>query len=146
MARTTGSDGERTEALLREAAARLIARHGYEAMTMRQLAAEIGVQAAALYRYFPTKEDLLFTLMREHMEWLIDAWEAARPAASDPTGRLAAETKTFVEATLVGSVPRMTGTTPYGATGDVVGWLSLGVLASAFLRSRFGRKRNAELP
>ena len=58
----------------------LIARHGYEAVSMRQLAAEVGVQAAALYRYFPTKEDLLFTLMREHMQELAAAWETARPA------------------------------------------------------------------
>ncbi|MGN6773072.1 MAG: helix-turn-helix domain-containing protein, partial [Rhizobiaceae bacterium] len=71
MARTTGSDGGRTEAALREAALTLMARHGYDAVTMRQLAAEVGVQAAALYRYFPTKEDLLFTLMREHMEGLL---------------------------------------------------------------------------
>ncbi|RUX08614.1 TetR/AcrR family transcriptional regulator, partial [Mesorhizobium sp. M8A.F.Ca.ET.059.01.1.1] len=68
MARTTGSDGGRTEAAIREAAVSLIARHGYQAMSMRQLAAEVGVQAAALYRYFPTKEELLFTLMREHMQ------------------------------------------------------------------------------
>ena len=79
MARTTGSDGGKTEAAIREAARRLIARHGYEAVSMRQLAAEVGVQAAALYRYFPTKEDLLFTLMREHMEELAAAWDAARP-------------------------------------------------------------------
>ena len=90
MARTTGSDGERTEAALREAALTLMARHGYDAVTMRRLAAEIGVQAAALYRYFPTKEDLLFTLMREHMEGLLAAWEEARPPSSDPTARLAA--------------------------------------------------------
>ena len=90
MARTTGSDGEKTEAAVREAAVSLIARLGYEAMSMRQLAAEVGVQAAALYRYFPTKEDLLFTLMREHMEGLIKAWDAARPDAADPTTRLAA--------------------------------------------------------
>ena len=93
MARTSGSNGGRTEALLREAALTLIARHGYEAVTMRQLAAEIGVQAGALYRYFPTKEDLLFTLMREHMKELIEAWEAAQPASADPEQRLAA----FVE-------------------------------------------------
>jgi len=68
----------------------LIARFGYEAMSMRQLAGEVGVQAAALYRYFPTKEDLLFTLMREHMEGLADAWEAARPASGDPAQRLSA--------------------------------------------------------
>ena len=90
MARTTGSDGEKTEAAVREAAVSLIARFGYEAMSMRQLAAEVGVQAAALYRYFPTKEDLLFTLMREHMEGLIEAWDAARPDAADPAARLAA--------------------------------------------------------
>jgi AcrR family transcriptional regulator len=90
LARTTGSDGEKTEAAVREAAVNLIARLGYEAMSMRQLAAEVGVQAAAPYRYFPTKEDLLFTLMREHMEGLIDAWEAARPAVADPAARLAA--------------------------------------------------------
>jgi AcrR family transcriptional regulator len=59
-------------------------------MSMRQLAAEVGVQAAALYRYFPTKEDLLFTLMREHMEGLIEAWNAARPAVANPATRLAA--------------------------------------------------------
>ena len=84
MARTTGSDGEKTEAAVREAAVSLIARFGYEAMSMRQLAAEVGVQAAALYRYFPTKEDLLFTLMREHMEGLTEAWDAARPDTADP--------------------------------------------------------------
>ena len=90
MARTTGSDGEKTEAAVREAAVSLIARLGYEAMSMRLLAAEVGVQAAALYRYFPTKEDLLFTLMREHMEGLLQAWDAARPAGADPAARLAA--------------------------------------------------------
>ena len=90
MARTTGSDGGRTEAALREAALTLMARHGYDAVTMRQLAAEVGVQAAALYRYFPTKEDLLFTLMREHMEGLLAAWEKARPASPAPAARLSA--------------------------------------------------------
>ena len=90
MARTTGSDGGRTEAALREAALTLVARHGYDAVTMRQLAAEVGVQAAALYRYFPTKEDLLFTLMREHMEGLLAAWEKARPASPAPAARLSA--------------------------------------------------------
>ena len=93
MARTTGSDGERTEAAIRDAAVELIARHGFEAVSMRQLAGRVGVQPAALYRYFPTKEDLLFTLLREHMEALLQAWDAARPATNDPVIRLAA----FVE-------------------------------------------------
>ncbi len=90
MARTTGSDGERTEAAIREAALKLIARHGYEAMSMRQLGEEVGVQAAALYRYFPNKEELLFTLLRDHMDGLIASWDVARPAARDPLGSLSA--------------------------------------------------------
>ena len=90
MARTAGSDGEKTQAAIREAAVDLIARHGYEAVSMRQLAAQVGVQAAALYRYFPTKEDLLFSLMREHMEALLASWQAARPAAADPVRQLTA--------------------------------------------------------
>lgn len=96
MARTTGSDGEKTEAAIRQAAVRLIAHHGYEAVSMRQLAGEVGVQAAALYRYFPNKEELLFTLMREHMEGLIAAWQAARPADRDPVTRLAAFTANHI--------------------------------------------------
>jgi AcrR family transcriptional regulator len=90
MARTIGSDGERTEAALRDAALRLIARHGYEAVSMRRLADEVGVQAAALYRYFPIKEDLLFTLMREHMEELVASWTALSDPEADPRAQLSA--------------------------------------------------------
>ncbi len=90
MARTTGSDGERTEAAIRDAAVDLFARRGYEAVTTRQIAAAVGVQAAALYRYFPTKEDLLFGLMRSHMEALIASWHAVRPVDRDPVARLSA--------------------------------------------------------
>ncbi|MBX3568647.1 MAG: TetR family transcriptional regulator [Rhizobiaceae bacterium] len=90
MARTAGSEGGRTEAAIREAALALIARHGFDAVTMRQLAAEVGVQAAALYRYFPTKEELLFSLMRAHMDMLIASWTAARPRLGSAAARLAA--------------------------------------------------------
>lgn len=90
MARTTGSDGEKTTLAIREAATSLIAQRGYEAMSMRELAAEVGVQAAALYRYFPTKQDLLFALMRDHMVSLLDAWQAAKPISLEPGERLAA--------------------------------------------------------
>ncbi|HEV7416335.1 TetR/AcrR family transcriptional regulator [Tianweitania sediminis] len=90
MARTTGSEGGKTEAAIRIAAASLIARHGFEAVAMRQLASEVGVQAAALYRYFPNKQDLLFKLMARHMEELLSSWEAKRAQAGlEPASRLA---------------------------------------------------------
>lgn len=90
MARTAGSDGERTLATIRTQALALIARHGYEAMSMRELAAAVGVQAAALYRYFPTKEDLLFSLMEAHMTALLASWATVRPKKSGALDELAA--------------------------------------------------------
>ena len=69
MARRVGSDGARTEAAIRAAAMRLIARVGYEALSMRRLAREVDLGAAALYRYFPTKQAMLFSLLRTHMSY-----------------------------------------------------------------------------
>jgi AcrR family transcriptional regulator len=64
---------------VREAALHLFARHGYAAVSMRQIAAAVGVQAGALYNYTPDKQTLLFDLMRGHMEDLLVAWDAAVP-------------------------------------------------------------------
>lgn len=88
MARTIGSEGARTEAAIRRAAVALIARHGFEGVSMRRLAEAVGVQAGALYRYFPTKQDLLVSMMCAHMRHLIDAWALARPEGADPLTEL----------------------------------------------------------
>lgn len=87
MARRSGSNGERTAQDLRRTALRLFAAHGYAAVSMRQIAAAVGVQAGALYLYTPDKQALLADIMVEHMEDLLDAWEAfPKPAAADPPG------------------------------------------------------------
>ncbi|WP_377188950.1 TetR/AcrR family transcriptional regulator [Ruegeria meonggei] len=74
MARTQGSHSDITGPRIREAALALFARHGYAAVSMRQIAAEVGVQAGALYNYTPDKQSLLFRLMYEHMQDLITAY------------------------------------------------------------------------
>lgn len=89
MARKTGSHAETTAPKVRAAALKLIARHGYAAVSMRQIAAEVGVQAGALYLYTPDKQTLLFELMRDHMEELLAAWEA-EPKGGDPLTALEA--------------------------------------------------------
>ena len=71
MARTTGSHSDITGPRVRDAALRLFARHGYAAVSMRQIAGEVGVQAGALYNYTPDKQTLLFELMRDHMVELL---------------------------------------------------------------------------
>ena len=87
MARTAGSHSDITGPRVAEAALRLFARHGFAAVSMRQIAAEVGVQAGALYNYTPDKQSLLFDLMRDHMDDLLRAW-AAQPAAAEPMARL----------------------------------------------------------
>ena len=67
MARTTGSHAEITGPRVRAAALKLFAERGYAAVSMRAIAAEVGVQAGALYNYTPDKQSLLFELMRDHM-------------------------------------------------------------------------------
>ncbi|MBD3785774.1 MAG: TetR family transcriptional regulator [Sphingomonadales bacterium] len=76
MARKTGSHSDITGPKIRAEAQRLFARHGFAAVSMRQIAAAVGVQAGALYLYTPDKEALLFDLLRSHMEELLAAWEA----------------------------------------------------------------------
>lgn len=87
MARTAGSHSDITGPRVAQAALRLFARHGYAAVSMRQIAAEVGVQAGALYNYTPDKQSLLFDLMRDHMDELLRA-RAAAPAPADPMARL----------------------------------------------------------
>ncbi|MCC5988793.1 MAG: TetR family transcriptional regulator [Pararhodobacter sp.] len=88
MARKPGSRAEITGPRLREAALRLFARHGYAAVSMRQIAAEVGVQAGALYQYIDDKQGLLFDLMRAHLEELLADWAASSPPAAPAPARL----------------------------------------------------------
>lgn len=87
MARRSGSSGEKTAAEVRRAALELFAARGYAAVSMRQIAAEVGVQAGALYLYTPDKQSLLADIMVTHMEDLLEAWARwPKPAADDALG------------------------------------------------------------
>lgn len=88
MARPKGSNADITGPRVRAAALRLFARDGYAAVSMRQIAAEVGVQAGALYLYTPDKQALLFDLLDSHMRDLIAAYDA-EVLAPDPMVRMA---------------------------------------------------------
>ena len=62
-------------------AMRLIARRGYEATTLRDIAKEAGVSVGLLYRYFPSKQAVVIALYDE-----LSA-EYARHAEEMPAGR-----------------------------------------------------------
>jgi AcrR family transcriptional regulator len=86
MARTQGSHSGTTGPRIRAAALKLFAQRGYAAVSMRQIAGEVGVQAGALYNYTPDKQALLFDLMQAHMQELLEA----RGSVDWPLGPVAA--------------------------------------------------------
>ena len=79
MTRTVGSNGPATAQAIKREGLRLIYERGYEAMNLRQLAAAVGLQTASLYFHFRTKQDLLFGLIRDHMQTLLAETDAALP-------------------------------------------------------------------
>jgi len=61
-----------------EAAERLFAERGPDAVTMRQLAAELGVSPMTPYRYFEDKEDILAAVRANGFNRFAEALERAR--------------------------------------------------------------------
>jgi AcrR family transcriptional regulator len=69
-------------ALVRAAALRHFARHGFDAASMRQIAADAGITIATLYFHCSTKEQLLFDVLEAQLRGLSDGLDAALTAAS----------------------------------------------------------------
>ena len=87
MPRTIGSYSQNTRRLVRQSAERLFARHGYAAVSMRQLASDVGVQVGTIYNYTKDKQALLFAIMSEHMTELLQAW-SREEQITDPIDQL----------------------------------------------------------
>lgn len=66
--RPTRANGRATRAAVREVAVRLFHERGYQNVSLRLLAQEVGIQAGSLYNHISTKQDLLFFLLKEIME------------------------------------------------------------------------------
>jgi AcrR family transcriptional regulator len=90
MSRTIGSNGPKTTEAIYAAGLALIYRHGYAAMSLRQLATEVGIQPGSLYNHISTKQDLLFTLLQTHMETLLAALDEALAGIEAPEVQLRA--------------------------------------------------------
>ena len=69
--------GVRTGAAIREAAERLFYEHGYEATSLRAVAAEVGIQVGSLYNHINGKEELLTDILVSVMDELIEAVNTA---------------------------------------------------------------------
>ena len=85
----TTPKGRRTRSRLLASARRVLARNGYVALKMIDVADEAGVSLGALYRYFRNKEDLFRALVDGIHEALFEASRAPnKELATDPKGAL----------------------------------------------------------
>ncbi|WP_407921506.1 TetR family transcriptional regulator [Actinomadura soli] len=70
-----------------QAAAALASRGGIEAMQMRTVSERAGVALGTLYRYFPSKMDLVVAVVGEELDLLEGSIERRPPRAGDPPQR-----------------------------------------------------------
>lgn len=87
----TRSKGLSKRQSILDAAAKVLADQGYAGMTLQDVASEIGIYAASIYYYFPSREDLVrevaFTALERLQSVIADALEAM-PREATPLDRV----------------------------------------------------------
>jgi AcrR family transcriptional regulator len=95
---------------IKDTARRILVAEGPDGLSLRAIAREMGMTAPALYRYFPSREDLIGALIADLYDELTAAISTAAGAAGDAAGRIA------------GAAPRgAAGDPARGAAGDAAG-------------------------
>lgn len=108
----------------------LFAEHGFDATTTQQIASRAGVSTSTFFRYFPTKESLLFVGEYDYTAILCDAFARQPPALSEREALFAA----FVEL-----APMM------AAVRDRVRLYEQAVASSVLLRGREAEHHDANV-
>ena len=88
---------------------RLLAEKGFEAMTVDEVAADVGIAKASLYKHFASKEELAAAAMvrvLDHALAFIDQRNAAH-AGADPLDQLKAVARWTMEVQLAGEMPSL---------------------------------------
>lgn len=88
MPRARSENYEAKSQAIMDCAAVLFAREGYPSAKMQDVAAACGATKSMLYHYFPAKDDLLFAMLKEHLERVLAGLEEALASAGNPRDRL----------------------------------------------------------
>jgi AcrR family transcriptional regulator len=80
--------------------ARLFARGGFDATSMRDIAGEAGMLAGSMYYHFPSKNDLIAAVYERGVMEIGDAVDGAVAGLQDPWGRLEAACVAHLESLL----------------------------------------------
>lgn len=71
------------------AAADVLHRNGYEATTMKDIAAQVNLTAASLYHHFRNKDALLLAVLEGGLQYVYDLLEPVATSGASPYDRLA---------------------------------------------------------
>jgi AcrR family transcriptional regulator len=93
MARPAGVSGADTMRSIRKAAIARIYKFGFEAMNLRDLAADVNLRVGSLYNYVPQKQEFLANLLEEILQELLTDLRARMANVEDAMERL----RRFVE-------------------------------------------------
>jgi AcrR family transcriptional regulator len=95
MARPQSPDYDKRRASIVQAAGQLYARRGFQGASIADLAKACGTSKALVYHYFPSKDDILYEVMADHLDDLVEAADEAMQAGG-ATERLRALTLSFM--------------------------------------------------
>jgi len=85
---------------------RLLAEKGFDLMTVDQVALEVGIAKASLYKHFSSKEDLAAAAM-VRVIGLAQAFLASLPADAPPLGQLKSVARWMLELQIKGEMPSL---------------------------------------
>ena len=85
---------------------RLLAEKGFDLMTVDEVAADVGIAKASLYKHFSSKEDLAAAAMVRVLG-LAQAFLAALPAQAEPLAQLKAVARWMLQVQLKGEMPSL---------------------------------------
>ena len=77
------------------AATKIAQAHGYNGLNFRDLAEDVGIKAASIYYYFPSKADLAAAVARRYWENAAAALETLLAESPDPASALRRYPETF---------------------------------------------------
>jgi AcrR family transcriptional regulator len=99
MARTQSLTYDDKQNLIITHAGNLFARHGFLGASVASIAAVCNISKSLVYHYFPSKEDILYAIMSQHLDHLVAIEEKALALPSDdPAIRLRTLTSGLVSA------------------------------------------------
>ncbi|MDR6861101.1 TetR/AcrR family transcriptional regulator [Variovorax guangxiensis] len=97
MPRVRSDDYETKSQAIMDCAAALFAKEGYPSAKMQDIAKACGATKSMLYHYYPTKDDLLYAMLLEHLERVLAGIEEALATPGTPKERLRAMVEVYTQ-------------------------------------------------